>query len=203
MMAAADAGGSVNLWDVDERVRIGPPLVGHPNSVLSLSFSPDGQALASGRLDGKILLWDVAVDSWRSHACQLASRNLTEEEWRHYLGSEPYHSTCTQDEVEKADTHELHATVEAVATPLATPLPKRPAEIPTVAADEVSQLVYGPADGSLLHRDDGLIDRRYAEVQVDDFVAEAQFVNPYDAAEGSGIMVLYLEIWNTALSNHC
>ena len=37
------------------------PLEGHTSTVLSVTFSPDGQTLASGSTDGTIRLWDVAT----------------------------------------------------------------------------------------------------------------------------------------------
>jgi WD40 repeat protein len=41
------------------RQRIGSPLTGHTNQVLCVSFSPDGKLLASGGMDGSVILWNV------------------------------------------------------------------------------------------------------------------------------------------------
>ena len=38
-------------------------LIGHTDSVNSVSFSPDGQTLASGSYDGTVRLWDVVTGS--------------------------------------------------------------------------------------------------------------------------------------------
>jgi len=83
--------GAVALWDVTSRRLIGQPLPStHSNS---LAFSPDGQVLASG-MNRAIILWDVSLEGWQAHACHMANRNLTPEEWASYLGDQPYEKSC-------------------------------------------------------------------------------------------------------------
>jgi WD40 repeat protein len=64
------SGGSVTVgsWDVATRQNVGEPLViagrgldslGHPRSVESLAYSPDGKTMASGSADGIVALWDL------------------------------------------------------------------------------------------------------------------------------------------------
>jgi len=69
---------------------------GHADYVWSVAFSPDGKTLASGSLDGTILLWDVSSESWQARVCQRAGRNLTQAEWTRYFGGESCHKTCAQ-----------------------------------------------------------------------------------------------------------
>jgi WD40 repeat protein len=52
---------SVKLWDVATGKKHAT-LQGHTDGVYSLTFSPDGKALAFGSEDGTIKLWDVATD---------------------------------------------------------------------------------------------------------------------------------------------
>ena len=139
LLAAGDAGGSIHLWDVATRQPLGSPLTGHANTLLSLAFSPDGRMLASGGVDGQIILWNVDFDSWRALACGLAGRNLTTEEWRQYLGAEPYQATCpgdllhaetiagVQPEVAEGTTAKVD-TDATNATPRATPADPVPVE---------------------------------------------------------------------------
>jgi len=71
-------------------------LSGHTSLVWGIAFSTDGKTLASGSGDKTIILWDVDVESWKKSACQIVRRNLTQEEWKQYLGDEPYRKTCEE-----------------------------------------------------------------------------------------------------------
>ncbi len=44
-----------------------------------------------------MLRWAMDEVSWRIHACEVAGRSLTQEEWTTYLGDEPYRETCPAD----------------------------------------------------------------------------------------------------------
>ena len=39
-------------------------------------------------------LWRIQVHELIQLACQIASRNLTQDEWQRLLGNSPYHKTC-------------------------------------------------------------------------------------------------------------
>ena len=73
---------------------IGQPLRGHALPVNGLAYSQDGRLVADVSDDHTMMLWDVAFESWQAHACHIAGRNLTLEEWQQYLGAQPYHLTC-------------------------------------------------------------------------------------------------------------
>ncbi|MGH8884981.1 MAG: hypothetical protein ACRDYX_07390 [Egibacteraceae bacterium] len=40
-------------------------------------------------------LWPVTIDAWIRHACTLAKRNMTKDEWNEFVGPDrPYVRTC-------------------------------------------------------------------------------------------------------------
>jgi len=64
---AAAAGGEdapaphpIYLWDAVEQTRL-RPLPGHNGQIRALAFHPAGELLASGGLDGALIVWDVAA----------------------------------------------------------------------------------------------------------------------------------------------
>ena len=90
----------VVLWDVAGRERLGErPLGVIKGEVRSVAFSPDGKILAAAYTSfknrdlGGVVLWDVDLESWKQHAGEIANRNFTRDEWRHYFPDVPYHAT--------------------------------------------------------------------------------------------------------------
>ena len=92
----ASGGGDavVFLWDVPTLRSIGPPLDGPPQAVKGLAYRPDGRSLAALYRDGVVVAWDVDVCSWQARARAIANRDLTLDEWKLYLGDEPYQKTA-------------------------------------------------------------------------------------------------------------
>src|SRR5206468_572728 len=58
-LAAASADASITLWDVAAGTRLGPPLTGDTEAIVSVVFDPTGASLASSDLTGRTILWDI------------------------------------------------------------------------------------------------------------------------------------------------
>jgi WD40 repeat protein len=64
----------------------------------ALRIVEPGSRLVSGGPVSGWFTWPVDVDAWASRACEIAGRDLTTDEWRTYLGDEPYQATCSRPE---------------------------------------------------------------------------------------------------------
>jgi hypothetical protein len=101
-LATAAADKTVLLWDVAKpnRPRRLARLTGHTAGVNAVAFAPDGRTVATGSRDGKVTLWDLPKlndlrDRPLQHACTLAGRGLSRDEWARYIAGLPYQNTCS------------------------------------------------------------------------------------------------------------
>jgi WD40 repeat protein len=94
-LASVDWSGQVFLWDVASRQRLGELTPGDGSWVYQLAFSPDGRYLASGDSWG-VSVWDLDPEALLQHACRMANRDLTQEEWTQFVGADvPYEPACS------------------------------------------------------------------------------------------------------------
>jgi WD40 repeat protein len=69
-LASATDDGSIWLWDIATRRRLGRPLRSRAGVAMDVAFSPDGTRLASGGDDARVRLWDVATRRPIGHPLQ-------------------------------------------------------------------------------------------------------------------------------------
>ncbi len=85
-LAAGDIHGHIVLWSYKSRWQLGTPVPLYKGAVTSEVYSPDGSRLISGSDDGRVIVWDVTLSSWKRVACDIAGRNLTAAEWQQFIG---------------------------------------------------------------------------------------------------------------------
>ena len=98
LVSGAEDGG-VSLWDASTLDLLGtvfPPHLGEPVPA-GAQFIGDSHDVAIASYDGKVYRWDTDVERAIDFACQMAGRNLTEEEWAEFLPAQPYRETCQQE----------------------------------------------------------------------------------------------------------
>jgi WD40 repeat protein len=77
----------------DKTIPLGSPPGGDKVAVANIVYTPDGQTLVSANEDGVPLFWEGSQQAWERRAGRVANRNLSQGEWREYLGDKPYRRT--------------------------------------------------------------------------------------------------------------
>jgi WD40 repeat protein len=62
----------------------------------AIGFRPDGHTAIIGYGDGSAIAFETNAEAWMSHACDVAGRNLSNEEWRAAFGADERHPTCPE-----------------------------------------------------------------------------------------------------------
>jgi WD40 repeat protein len=93
-LAYTSANHTVVLWDVASR-RATARLSGHTQPVRAVAFSPDGHSLATAGTDESVILWGMDAAATAADICRTLARDLTPEQWGHFLPDVAYERTCT------------------------------------------------------------------------------------------------------------
>jgi len=95
-MATSSYDGKVLFWDMTDLTN--PPISMDDNSgfVFSVSISSDGKYLVSGSADeDRLISRPTEAGMLASKICDLVTRDITEEEWKTYVGEDvPYQKAC-------------------------------------------------------------------------------------------------------------
>jgi WD40 repeat protein len=100
MLASGSDDQSIVLWDVGTQQQYGPRLVRHAAAVRALSFGKDrnkvgkdGNKLFSTSTPNDTVEWDLDPKTLPDRCRARANRNLTEQEWKVFMGKERYRKT--------------------------------------------------------------------------------------------------------------
>jgi DNA-binding SARP family transcriptional activator/WD40 repeat protein len=99
MLASGAKDGGVSLWDAETLDLLGsvhPPGRGEPVPS-GAQFIDDTHDVAIASYDGSIYRWETDLGRAIDFTCQMAGRDLTEEEWAEFLPAQPYRSVCPQE----------------------------------------------------------------------------------------------------------
>ena len=91
-----DAG--VQLLDVESGERLGVPMPGRSYDVSRVEPGArwnDAGTHVWTSTRGPVHRYIATPDAWLERACEIAGRELTEEEWRQYIGDSDPQTTCT------------------------------------------------------------------------------------------------------------
>ncbi len=95
LVSGADDGG-VSLWDATTLDLLGTVYPPHRGVAVpaGVQFIGDSHDVAIASYDGRVYRWETDVERAIDFACQMAGRNLTDEEWEEFLPAQPFQSVC-------------------------------------------------------------------------------------------------------------
>jgi WD40 repeat protein/DNA-binding SARP family transcriptional activator len=92
--ATSGASDSVGMWDGRTGDQRGAGSHAGEPVWSAVEFLPDGHTAVVATVEGAIYTFDTRPERWIDHACRVAGRNLTDDEWRAVFGDRAYHETC-------------------------------------------------------------------------------------------------------------
>jgi WD40 repeat protein len=86
--------GGLKLWFTSSLKQDGATLDSEQGTSGNAQFTPNGQFLLSVDANGHGSLWPVSLAALENHACTVAGRNLTHEEWSQFITGYKYSRVC-------------------------------------------------------------------------------------------------------------
>ncbi len=86
--------GSAKIWFTSTLQQEGANLQSDPGQWGNAAFSPNGRTLLVLYANGNGFRWPATVGAWEQHACAVAGRNFTREEWARFVSGYSYTRVC-------------------------------------------------------------------------------------------------------------
>jgi WD40 repeat protein len=86
--------GGARIWVTASEQQLGSDFPGGADQWGNIQYTPDGRYLIYVFGDGTAYRWPVSLKVWEAHACTVAGRNFTREEWRRFVGGRSYSTVC-------------------------------------------------------------------------------------------------------------
>ena len=93
-LASMGYDGQLVLSDAATLIPLARMDVGPSNLDVRARYHEDGHTIVIAYEDGSVISYDTDPGAWEQHACAVAGRNLTENEWHAAFGDRPYSETC-------------------------------------------------------------------------------------------------------------
>jgi WD40 repeat protein len=95
-LASVGVDGQVTLLETTHATPIARLQLGDANLQATAAYRADGHTLILAYDDGSVISFDTDPTEWERHACEVAGRNLSIDEWHDAFGDRPYRQTCPQ-----------------------------------------------------------------------------------------------------------
>jgi WD40 repeat protein len=92
MLASSGRDGTF-LWDVASRQQLGSFVSGRHGFPAASGFTVTGDLVTMSG-NGEAVVWPATAEAWAAHACRVAGRNLTHQEWTQFVLDRPYQTVC-------------------------------------------------------------------------------------------------------------
>jgi len=86
--------GGLKLWFTSSLQQDGATLDPEQGTWGNAQFTPNGQLLLAVNANGQGSLWPISLAALENHACTVAGRNLTHNEWSQFISGYEYSQVC-------------------------------------------------------------------------------------------------------------
>ena len=87
--------GGARIWITATLQQLGADFPGGDGQWGNVAYTPDGRYLLAVYSDGTAYRWPISLPALEGHACAVAGRNFTLEEWRRFVGGRSYSRVCS------------------------------------------------------------------------------------------------------------